>query len=764
MNILPEGEAPYRLLFDVTPTPVLVYSLESFAILDVNQAALATYGYTRPEFLSLTIGDLLTPDDFARVKAAASAAPEPDIRQEIRQHRKKCGTIIDVELNAYEVKMGGRRARMVTVKDITEQVQQERRLQTVENYHRLLFEHSPLPVFVFDHSSLAFLDVNETAVRKYGYTREEFLRLNLKDIRPAEDIPKFLQLMSLPALPARLNESWRHQKKDGTIIEVEIHTYPIFYKGREATVAAAHDVTTQRQLTEKLQNSERRLREIYEQATDAIYTHDLAGNLTSMNALGIRVLGYSYEELMAMNMHSLLSPEDLERASEMIRQKLAGELKSTVYEVQVITKSGEHIPVELSTTLMCEDGEPIGVQGIARIVAERKRVEDQLRQAQKMEAVGRLAGGIAHDFNNRLTAIQGFTDLLLRRAEKEGQQHYYLEQIKIASERAAELTRQLLTFSRKQVLHPKFLNLNELVSDWGNLVRVLLGENIAVHLILGSDIGLVKADPGQLEHVMMNLALNACDAMPNGGDFTITTTDLEISDLQAKFNPSIPPGEYVRLTVKDNGCGMSENTLSHLFEPFFTTKERGKGTGLGLFTAYGIIKQSGGYVEVKSTVGRGTTFFIYLPVVNKDELVSSRQSNAKSVAVGRETVLVVEDEPTVRKLVCEVLSEAGYNVGEAAQGADALVIAARLPEKIDLLVTDVRLPGMNGYELAERIKEIRPDMRVMFMSAYTDDPRVLAASNTATAAFLQKPFPPDELTRRVRELLDRSEATVAAIA
>ncbi len=640
MNAIPEGEAYYRLLFDVTPLPVFVFDLESYAILDVNQAALETYGYTRAEFLTLTMAALLTPADFAYLKEHLEAQPTIHREKEIWQHVRKNGASFTVEVNAHTVNLGARRVRLLLANDISERLRQEQRLQA----------------------------------------------------------------------------------------------------------------------------NERQYRELYEKANDAIYTHDLQGNLTSMNEAGLHILGFSHEELVGLNMAVLLPPEDFVRATEMIRQKFSGDLQNSVYEVRVITRDGQHLPVELNTTLMWKDGQPIGVQGIARLLTERKQVEEQLRQAQKMEAVGRLVGGMAHDFNNRLTAIQGFTDLLLKRIGQDEQQVYYLDQLKIASERAAELTRQLLNFSRKQLLHPKILNLNEVVSDWGNLVRVLLGENIAVHLILGSDIGLVQADPTQLEHLMMNLALNACDAMPSGGDFTIETTDLEISELQAQFNPAIPPGEYVRLLIKDNGCGMSEETRLRLFEPFFTTKERGKGTGLGLFTAYGIIKQSGGSMEVKSTPGEGTTFLIYLPVVADAQVPAATRPALPQAATGGGTILVVEDEPIVRMLVCTVLTEAGYQVLEAAHGTEALTIVAQHSGTIDLLLTDVRMPGLDGCDLAAKINQLRGNTRVLFISAYTDESRALQASGPAISAFMQKPFTPAALTATVRRLLDCAADTVAATA
>jgi len=635
-------------------------------------------------------------------------------------------------------------------------------LLEAEGDYRLLFEVTPLPLIVYDPQAGTILNVNEAATQVYGYSRQEFVGRSIEEILSEGDWRKFTaSILTCPLAPGQ-KQLGRHRKKNGEYFDVEHSGFPVNFESRQARLKIVVDITERLRRENQLQASERQYRELYEKATDAIYTHDLQGNLTSINQTGLDFLGYQLSELIGMNMADLLPPEDYARASEMIDQKFSGELKNTVYEVQVMTKDRRFLPVELSTTLMFQDGQAIGVQGIARILTERKRVEEQLRQAQKMEAVGRLAGGIAHDFNNRLTAIQGFTDLLLKRAEADDLQHYYLEQIKLASERAAELTRQLLTFSRNQMHNPKILHLNEVVMDWGSLVRVMLGENIAVHLILGSDIGMVRADPAQLEHVIMNLALNAADAMPNGGSFTIETTDLEVSELQAKFNSTIPQGEYVRLLIRDTGSGMSEGTLAHLFEPFFTTKERGKGTGLGLFTAYGIVRQTGGFIEVKSAQGEGTTFLIYLPVVKTEKCRETNKQLAIGAAVGKETILVVEDEPTVRTLIGAVLADAGYNVLETASGPEALRAVAHHPDAIDLLLTDVRMPGMDGCDLAEEFRGLRPDARIMFMSAYTDDPRAVNVSRGA--AYLQKPFAPDTLTRKVRELLDSTENTVAATA
>jgi PAS domain S-box-containing protein len=487
--------------------------------------------------------------------------------------------------------------------------------------YRLLFDVTPLPLLVYDLETLTILNVNQAALETYGYTRDEFLGLPLVTLLDGEELAS--NHAAALNLPPTEKIRGQHRRKNGESFAVETSDYPAQLGGRSARLKMVVDVTARVQREEQLEAHLQRYREMAEHANDAIYLRDLQGRLTWMNAAGRQFLGYSQEEIQHLEVSQLVLPEDLRHLEQMVKRRLAGEETKHTYEVQIVTKSGRVLPVEISSSLIYQDGQPIGVMGIARSLTERKQLEEQLRQAQKMEAVGRLAGGIAHDFNNRLTAIQGFTDLLLKRSNKDEQQHYYLEQIKQASERAAELTHQLLTFSHKQALHPKILNLNDVVSHGANLVRVLLGENIALHLILGADIGLVKVDPGQLEHVMMNLALNAGDAMPNGGNFTIETTDIEISELQAQFHPAIPPGEYVRLLIKDTGCGMSEATLTHLFEPFFTTKERGKGTGLGLFTAYGIIKQSGGFIEVKSVLGEGTTFQIYLPVIRKTIPINS---------------------------------------------------------------------------------------------------------------------------------------------
>src|SRR5438132_875323 len=401
-------------------------------------------------------------------------------------------------------------------------------------------------------------------------------------------------------------------------------------------------------------------------------------------------------------------------------------------------------------------GRPVGILGIGRDVTERVQLEQQLRQAQKMEAVGRLAGGIAHDFNNILTAITGYADLLLEDLAATDPRRQDADEIHKAADRAAGLTRQLLACSRQQVLQPTVLEVNTLVSDLEKMLRRLLGEDVELSTRLAPTTGRVKADPGQLEQVVMNLAVNARDAMPNGGKLTLETANVDLDGAYAADHYPARAGPFVMLAVSDTGIGMSEETQAHMFEPFFTTKEKGKGTGLGLATVYGIIKQSGGFIWVYSEVGHGTTFKLYLPRVEELAERAAAPAQARTrPARGTETILVVEDEAPVRNVARQVLERHGYSVLEAPSAEAALDIATRYSGTIHLLLTDVVMPGLNGRELASRLADLRPDARVIFMSGYTDDAVTRHGVLEPGSAYVQKPFTPDAIARRVREVLDQ---------
>jgi PAS domain S-box-containing protein len=387
-------------------------------------------------------------------------------------------------------------------------------------------------------------------------------------------------------------------------------------------------------------------------------------------------------------------------------------------------------------------------------ITERRKLEEQLRQSQKMEAVGQLAGGIAHDFNNLLTVINGYAELLQNHIDEKSPLRGNVDEIRHAGDRAASLTRQLLAFSRRQVLQPKVLDLNGVISTLGSMLRRLIGEDIELRTHLRPDLGTVLADPGQIEQVLLNLAVNARDAMSAGGKLILETCNIVLDEPFAKEHPTVVPGPHVLLAVSDTGTGIPWEIREHIFEPFFTTKERGKGTGLGLSTVYGIVKQSNGYISVYSEVGKGTTFKIYLPRVDGEVQVLPSASPAASLQ-GDETVLVVEDESSVQGVIERVLSGNGYRVLLACEGGEALRISGEHAGPIDLLITDVVMPGMGGREVASRLETARPGLKVLFMSGYTENAVSHHGVLDAGLAFLQKPFLSDALLRKVREVLDR---------
>jgi nitrogen-specific signal transduction histidine kinase/ActR/RegA family two-component response regulator len=387
-------------------------------------------------------------------------------------------------------------------------------------------------------------------------------------------------------------------------------------------------------------------------------------------------------------------------------------------------------------------------------ISERKTLEVKLQQAAKMEAVGRLAGGVAHDFNNLLTIINGYGELVLDSLNSDDPMRGHLNEIMKAGDRAASLTRQLLAFSRQQVLAPQVLDLNALVADVEKMLRRLIGEDIELAMVRDSALGQVKADPGQIEQILMNLAVNARDAMPEGGKLVIETANVELDDTYADRHTVVTPGRYVMLAVTDTGTGMDAETQSHIFEPFFTTKEKGSGTGLGLAMVYGTVKQSGGYVWVYSELGQGTTFKIYLPRVEEvAESVLGSEVRGRPVT-GSETILLVEDEGAVRALATKVLQDLGYKVLASGSPEDSFQIGERHTGPIDLLLTDVVLPGMSGREVAEHLVRLRPTLKVLYMSGYTDYAVARHGVLEPGTAFLQKPFTPANLARKVREVLD----------
>src|SRR5262249_6414474 len=448
----------------------------------------------------------------------------------------------------------------------------------------------------------------------------------------------------------------------------------------------------------------------------------------------------------------IVHPEDRPLLETMRRGEFPSGSTATLRWVH---KKGAVIWIEQRIVLVHDQtGRLVAIEGIARDITERKHLEEQLRQSQKMEAIGQLAGGVAHDFNNLLTAILGYSDLLLSQLNPSDSLCTDIEEIKRAGERASSLTKQLLAFSRKQILQPRVLELNETVADTDKMLQRLIGEDIELVISLDPALGRVKADPGQIEQILLNLAVNARDAMPEGGKLTIETANVDLDQAYARDHVAVQAGPYVMLAVSDTGCGMSSEVQAQIFEPFFTTKDQGKGTGLGLSTVYGIVKQSGGHIEVKSELGRGTSFQIYLPAVAEPADPLSKLRAGPPIVRGTETILLVEADALVRNLAREILTALGYRVLAATDGFEALRVQAQEQGPIHLLVTDVLMPHMNGPQLAKRLQQVLPDIGVLFLSGYTADAAVRQGLR-AEAAFLQKPFSPDALARKTRDVLDR---------
>jgi len=499
---------------------------------------------------------------------------------------------------------------------------------------------------------------------------------------------------------------------------------------------------------------EERFRVAFEQSPVGIVEADSDGRLLRVNPRFCALLGYGEQDLVGRRLAEFLHPDDVAADTEAMRRLLAREVDATRRDNRYVHRSGTTVWASVSVApVRAEDGAPRYVVAVLEDVTERRMLQAQLVQSQKMESVGRLAGGVAHDFNNLLTAIIGYAETAQAQAADPALQAD-LEEIGRAARRGADLTRQLLTFARTQVVEPRVVDVNESIQTSDKLLRRLAGPAVEIELRLEAQAGAVRVDPSQLEQVLVNLIVNARDAMPGGGRITITTANVWLGEHHATRRPGAEAGAHVEITVADTGTGMDEATLSRVFEPFFTTKEPGRGTGLGLATCYGIVRQSGGLIEVTSELGRGSRFRVILPRAEAPVAGPSPAAGTAPLPRGRETVLVVEDDEQIRQLAARTLRGAGYRVLVAADGEEALSAAAGFHSPIDLLLTDVVLPRLGGTEVAARMRASRPELRVICMSGYTGTPDDHQMVHDAGDRFLPKPFVPSDLLRSVREVLE----------
>ncbi|HEV2490337.1 MAG TPA: PAS domain S-box protein [Candidatus Acidoferrales bacterium] len=496
---------------------------------------------------------------------------------------------------------------------------------------------------------------------------------------------------------------------------------------------------------------------ISENAADMIAVVDVNGNRLYNSPAYEKFLGYTAEELRQTSPYDQIHPEDQPKVLEAAREATETGLGRRV-EYRIRHKNGQWRILESTASAVRNTrGEVEKLVIVNREITDRKQLEQQLFLSQKLEAVGRLSGGIAHDFNNLLGVIIGYSQVLQQLVGKNDELREPVDEILKAGERAASLTKQLLAFSRKQALEPTVLDLNAVVSEVDKMLRRLIGENIELKINLDPQLGSVKADRSQIEQVILNLAVNSRDAMPDGGKLTIETSNAVLGQADCERYQYVIPGKYILLSVRDNGCGMDEETQSHMFEPFFTTKESGKGTGLGLATVYGVIKQSGGFIWVESSPGNGALFKIYLPQVEEAPEIQHKVESSPSLSLATQTILLVEDEQSLRKLTHKILADVGYEVLEAKDASQALEVAGEMQSEIHLLLTDIIMPGLSGRALAQRLCPVRPQMKVLYMSGYTDGEIAPKGVLDPSMVILRKPFKSEELMRTVRQVLASAE-------
>jgi two-component system, cell cycle sensor histidine kinase and response regulator CckA len=776
---LRESETRYRLLVSNIPAVVFKGYLD-WTIDFVDEKIEELTGYQKEEFNSrrLKWSDLILAEDLIGVQEVFMQALKTT-RKYVREYRlkRRDGEIIWIQARGQIVCDPQGRVEYVSgvFFDIGERKQSEKALKrsqaSLAEAQRLVhlgnWEWNTITGEAFWSDEV--YRILGVAPREIPATFKGFL----KTVHPHDHelVRQSLGRALYRGIPYRIGH--RIRRPDGSErfvyaqgeVDADAHGKPVRMLG------TIQDITERRRAQEALKESERRYRLLAENVTDVIWTMDLDLQLTYVSPSIKLLTGYDIAEYKSLALEQMLPPAAVELARNKLAEELALEpgetdpLRSTIMEIEIYRRDGSTVWTEVKASLLREaDGRPTEVLGVTRDITMRRQLEEQLQQSQKMEVVGRLAGGVAHDFNNLLTAILGYCELLLSSLPATDPTRQDVAEIKKAGERAALLTRQLLAFSRRQVLQPKSLDLNQVLENLGKMLKRVMGEDIELSIVPGPELGRVMADPGQIEQVIMNLAVNARDAMPQGGKLVIKTGNVDLDEAYAALHTQVQPGPQVLLAVTDTGCGMDAATRSQIFEPFFTTKELGKGTGLGLSTVYGIIRQSGGHIWVYSEPGQGTTFKIYLPRVTAALPAPEEARFCDDSLEGRETILLVEDEDLVRQVARRILQSHGYVVLEAGNGHEALQVQAQHQGPIHLVLTDLVMPGLGGQELANRLTSRCPAIKVLFMSGYAEDGIMDKNLAAPGLVYIQKPFEAYALTRKVREFLDASPSQAPAAA
>ena len=669
------------------------------------------------------------------------------------------GTPLRLETHASPLRdaTGRITALLGVTRDVTARHEAEERLRLSEAQFRAISENSPVGIFLSDLEGQVTYS-NPADQRMTGLSGDDATGLNwVRAVHP-DDRGWVLEEWKAAHTEGRpFRGTGRFVHDNGEVVWWDITTAPILDGGRiVGHVGLEVDVTERMRALSQVREAQARLQFAVSTGKVAFWDLDLHRDSARYSKEWKRQLGYEDHEITDSpgEWLSRVHPDDAERVQRLSKAFLAGAAPGYEAEFRLRHKDGSYRHILARTSeVRGPDGNRTGLVGSNIDITERAQLEAQLLQAQKMESVGLLAGGVAHDFNNLLTVIGGFTDLALSDLAANDPMRENLQEIAQAARRAAALTRQLLAFSRRQILQPVVLDLNIVIGEMENMLRRLIGEDVELVVSLAPDLGAVMADAGQMEQVLMNLTVNAQDAMPGGGRLSITTRNVELQASDTADLPSVKPGPYVMVTVRDDGTGMDAATRARIFEPFFTTKELGRGTGLGLSTVYGIVKQSGGSIWVESAPGEGTTFTLYFPI-ERQPVAPARRTGPTATVRGAETILVVEDEDALRRVVTRALGSAGYTVHAASSGAEALEILERLGAKVDLMLTDMVMPGMSGATLATRVAALYPSVRVLLTSGYADEATADRDVLNVGIPFIGKPFRTDDLSRKIREVLD----------
>jgi two-component system, cell cycle sensor histidine kinase and response regulator CckA len=755
LDALRKSEEKYRMLVENSLQGAVIIQDGRFVF--CNSAFAMISGYSIQELLSLHDSrELVHPEDRKSVTERYNARIGGKSSPRHYEYRiiRKDGAERWLEVYASLAEYNGKPAVQSVHMDITERKQAEDALRESEERFRLIAETIDEIFWIYDAKSKAAVYLSPAYDRIWGHSRDRVLNNPepfMDQVHPDDRERIIAGGMQLQA-GQPTNYEYRIMRADGSVRHMWDRGFPIKDENGvvQRYVGSGRDITEWRQAEDALKESREYLNQIINHISDPIFVKDSEHNFVLVNDAMCAFLGRQREELIGVLSNVRNVAQSLwEQEETVIRTG-----REIITEDNIPDGQGNiHTLMTKKSLLMDKSGNK-QIVGVLRDMTEYKRLEAQFIQAQKMEAIGLLAGGVAHDFNNLLNVIKGYSELILDDLDPNNPIREDLEQIRDAGQRAAVLTSQLLAFGRKQILQPEILDLNTVIVQMSSMLRRLIGEDIELNSVMQPDLELINADPGKIEQIIMNLVVNARDAMPQGGKLTIETANVSFEDDYVSERPVAKKGPYVMMAISDNGMGMDAATQAHLFEPFFTTKEKGKGTGLGLSTIYGIVKQSEGYIWVYSEPGKGTTFKVYFPRSKGEISKSETEVKLDSGFQGSETVLVVEDESSVRSLISRILRDRGYNVMEAENGEEALRINRAFAGEIHLVLTDAIMPGLNGKELVSQIELARPDVKSLYVSGYADNAIVHHGILDSNISFLQKPFSADGLAQKVRKVLD----------